>query len=105
MFRNAVVAITIIAAAALTVIIGLTMQATAYVLEGTDTGPGVIGLALTTAGVIAAAADAPLLLSVVRTRAHDRAYLTYLSDQQHNHAITHSRIATAPVLPLERRTP
>ena len=94
-------AVTIVTAAALAVIIGLTMQATAYAIA--DSGPAVVvGFALTAAGFVTFAANAPLILGVVRTAAHDGAYLTLLADQEHNRAV--ARSTTAPVLPLERRS-
>ncbi|WP_424862140.1 hypothetical protein [Streptomyces sp. MMS24-I29] len=81
-------------AAALLIVTGLTMQATAYAITG---GPCAVGLATTIGGFLALAAAAPILLTAVRTAAHDDAYLTYLADCEYDRAVR-----TAPVR-LDRR--
>lgn len=100
MSKKSAVAIAIVAIAVLVAIIGLTMQATAYAIEGPDDGAGALGLAFTAAGFIALAAGSPLIISAIRVAAHDDAYLTFLADQQHNSRVVAQR---APVVPLDRR--
>lgn len=88
------------AAATIVVIIGLTMQATAYLTNGGTRRPAEIGFAVTVAGFIALAATARPLHTAVRTAAHDDAYLTLLTDQEHNQAIAHR---AKSVHPIDRR--
>lgn len=94
-------AVTTTTAATIVVIIGLTMQATAYLTNGATRGPAGIGFAVTVVGFIALAANAPLLHSTIRTAAHDDAYLSLLADQEHDQTI--ARHTKAPVRSIDRR--
>ncbi|QKN87558.1 hypothetical protein SEA_IGNACIO_31 [Streptomyces phage Ignacio] len=83
MSKKSVIAATI---AVLVVVIGLTMQATAYVLDSGARAPYAVGLAVTATGFLGLLATAPALLTAIRTTAYDAAYLAYLADREHNRA-------------------
>ncbi|QKN87673.1 hypothetical protein SEA_CUMBERBATCH_31 [Streptomyces phage Cumberbatch] len=87
-------AATIAATAALIVVIGLTMQTTAYAITG---APYALGLAVTTIGFLTLAIVAPWLVAAIRTAAHDAAYLTYHADREYDRTV---RTAPTP----DRRT-
>ena len=94
------VAVIITASATIVVIMGLTMQATVYLINGVISGPAMAGFAATVVGFIALAANARLLRSTIRTAAHDDAYFTLLADQKHNQAIANR---AKSVHPIDRR--
>ncbi|MFF4177614.1 hypothetical protein [Streptomyces sp. NPDC001750] len=90
--KSAVVATT----AVIVVVIGLTIQVTAYVLNNGAQAPCAAGLVVTIVGFLGLLATAPALLTAVRTAAYDAAYLACLADREYN------RTATAPPSALLR---